>query len=102
MAIALDRYIETSPDVRGGRPRIADTRLTVADVVVMYLRLGQSLEEIADYAPRSGDCTTPAWRGGVARVGTPERTPSRPYEKAMCYTICNLFIGVIATHWQGA
>ena len=47
MAIALDRYIETSPDVRGGRPRIADTRLTVADVVVMYLRLGQSLEEIA-------------------------------------------------------
>jgi uncharacterized protein (DUF433 family) len=47
MAIALDRYIDTSPDVRGGRPRIADTRLTVADVVVMYLRLGQSLEEIA-------------------------------------------------------
>jgi len=33
--------------MRGGRPRIADTRLTVADVVVMYLRLGQSLEEIA-------------------------------------------------------
>jgi len=47
MAIALDRYIEISPDVRGGRPRIADTRLTVADVVLMYLRLGQSLEEIA-------------------------------------------------------
>ena len=47
MAIALDRYIETSPDMRGGRPRIADTRLTVADVVCMYLRLGQSLEEIA-------------------------------------------------------
>lgn len=47
MAIALDRYIETSPDVRGGRPRIADTRLTVADIVLMYLRLGQSLEEIA-------------------------------------------------------
>ena len=47
MAIALDRYIEISPDVRGGRPRIADTRLTVADVVLMYRRLGQSLEEIA-------------------------------------------------------
>jgi len=47
MAIALDRYIETSPDVRGGRPRIADTRLTVSDIVLMYLRLGQSLEEIA-------------------------------------------------------
>jgi uncharacterized protein (DUF433 family) len=47
MAIALDRYIETTPDIRGGRPRIADTRLTVADVALMYLRLGQSLEEIA-------------------------------------------------------
>jgi uncharacterized protein (DUF433 family) len=47
VAIALDRYIETSPDVRGGRPRIANTRLTVADIVLMYVRLGQSLEEIA-------------------------------------------------------
>jgi uncharacterized protein (DUF433 family) len=47
MAIALDRYIETTPDIRGGRPRIADTRITVADVVLMYLHLGQSLEEIA-------------------------------------------------------
>jgi uncharacterized protein (DUF433 family) len=40
MAIALDRYIETSPDECGGRPRIADTRLTVSDIVLMYLRLG--------------------------------------------------------------
>jgi uncharacterized protein (DUF433 family) len=47
MAIALDRYIETTPDIRGGRPRVADTRLTVADVALMYLRLGQSLEVIA-------------------------------------------------------
>ena len=47
MAIALDRYIETTPDIRNGRPRIADTRITVADIVLMYLRLGQSLEEIA-------------------------------------------------------
>ena len=47
MTIALDRYIETTPDIRGGRPRIADTRLTVADITLMYLRLGQSLEEIA-------------------------------------------------------
>lgn len=47
MTIALDRYIEATPDIRGGRPRIADTRLTVADITLMYLRLGQSLEEIA-------------------------------------------------------
>lgn len=47
MEIALDRYIESTPDMRGGQPRIADTRITVADIVVMYLQLGQSLEEIA-------------------------------------------------------
>src|SRR5690242_12541201 len=47
MAIALDQYIATTPDIRSGRPRIAHTRITVADIVVMYLRLGQSLEEIA-------------------------------------------------------
>ena len=47
MAIALDRYIEITPGIRGGRPRIAETRITVADIVLMYLRLGQSLEEIA-------------------------------------------------------
>ena len=33
--------------MRGGRPRIAGTRITVADIVIMHLRLGQSLEEIA-------------------------------------------------------
>lgn len=47
MAIALDRYIETTLGIRGGQPRIADTRITVADVVLMYLHLGRSLEEIA-------------------------------------------------------
>jgi len=47
MAIALDRYIETTPEIRGGRPRIADARITVADIALMYLRLGESLEEIA-------------------------------------------------------
>ena len=47
MAVALDRYIETTPDIRGGRPHITGTRITVADIALMYLRLGQSLEEIA-------------------------------------------------------
>jgi len=47
MIVALDRYIDATPGIRGGRPRIADTRIAVADVVLMYLRLGQSLEEIA-------------------------------------------------------
>ena len=47
MEAILDRHIEMTPDVRGGRPRIiAGTRITVADIVIMHLRLGQSLEEI--------------------------------------------------------
>jgi len=40
-------HVESTEGVRGGKPRIAGTRITVADVVVMYLRLGQSVEEIA-------------------------------------------------------
>jgi len=33
--------------VRSGKPRLASTRITVADVVLMNLRLDLSLEEIA-------------------------------------------------------
>lgn len=47
MEAVLDRHIEIMPNVRGGRPRIAGTRITVADISIMHLRLGQSLEEIA-------------------------------------------------------
>ncbi|MBC8449372.1 MAG: DUF433 domain-containing protein [Chloroflexi bacterium] len=32
--------------MRGGRPRIAGTRIIVVNVVIIHLRLGQSLEEI--------------------------------------------------------
>jgi uncharacterized protein (DUF433 family) len=40
-------HIEMIPGVRGGKPRLAGTRITVDDVVVMHLRLGQSLPEIS-------------------------------------------------------
>ncbi|WP_366838553.1 DUF433 domain-containing protein [Nostoc sp. LPT] len=43
----MNRHIEITPGVRSGKPRIAGTRITVADVAIMYLRMGQSLEEIA-------------------------------------------------------
>ncbi|HVR99216.1 MAG TPA: DUF433 domain-containing protein [Thermoanaerobaculia bacterium] len=43
----LDRHIEMTPGVRGGKPRIAGTRMTVTDIVLMHLRLGQELAEIA-------------------------------------------------------
>nr|WP_225938819.1 DUF433 domain-containing protein [Kovacikia minuta] len=47
MEIALNQHIEITPGVRSGKPRLAGTRITVADVAIMYLRMGQSLEEIA-------------------------------------------------------
>lgn len=40
-------HIEITPGTRGGKPRIAGTRITVADVVLMHRRLGRALEEIA-------------------------------------------------------
>ena len=45
--LVLDRHIENTPEVRGGKPCIAGTRITVDDIVIMHLRLGQSLPEIA-------------------------------------------------------
>ena len=47
METVLDHHIKIIPDVRGGRPHIVGTRITVTDIVIMHLRLGQSLEEIA-------------------------------------------------------
>ena len=47
MEAVISTHIEISPDVCFGKPRIAGTRITVADIALMYLRMGQSLEEIA-------------------------------------------------------
>ena len=49
MPATLDRHIEAHPATRGGRPCIAGTRIAVSDVVLMHLRLGQSLEQIAGH-----------------------------------------------------
>jgi uncharacterized protein (DUF433 family) len=40
-------HIQVTPGVRGGKPRIAGTRITVADVVLLHRRMGRALEEIA-------------------------------------------------------
>ncbi len=45
--VGLDRHIEISPARRTGRPVISGTRLAVADIVIMHLRLAYALEEIA-------------------------------------------------------
>ncbi len=47
MVTALDGLITIDPTVRGGRPHVSGSRLSVADIVVMHLRMGQSLEELA-------------------------------------------------------
>lgn len=47
MPVTLDRFIESTPGVCGGKPRLAGHRIRVADVTIMHLRLGMSLEEIA-------------------------------------------------------
>jgi uncharacterized protein (DUF433 family) len=44
---SIDQYVVSNPDVRGGRPTLAGTRISIADLVIMHLRMGQSLEEIA-------------------------------------------------------
>lgn len=47
MELILDKHIEITPEIRGGKARIAGTRITVSDVVISHFRLGESLDEIA-------------------------------------------------------
>ena len=48
--IDLDRFIEITPGVCGGKPRVAGHRITVQNVAIWYERLGMSADEIAsDY-----------------------------------------------------
>jgi uncharacterized protein (DUF433 family) len=47
MELVLDKHIEKTADVRGGKARITGTRITVSDVVISHFRLGESLDEIA-------------------------------------------------------
>lgn len=43
----LDQHIEITPDVAGGKPRIAGRRITVQDIVIWHERMGKSADEIA-------------------------------------------------------
>jgi uncharacterized protein (DUF433 family) len=50
IARVLDRHIETTPGMAGGKPRIAGRRISVQDVVIWHERLGRSVDEIcAEY-----------------------------------------------------
>jgi uncharacterized protein (DUF433 family) len=43
----LDRHIEISSDVAGGKPTIAGHRITVQNVAIWHERIGLSADEIA-------------------------------------------------------
>ena len=44
---ALDRHIEITPGVAGGKPRISGRRLTVQSIALWHERMGKSVDEIA-------------------------------------------------------
>lgn len=43
----ITQHIEISPDIAGGKPRIAGHRITVQNVVIWHERMGLSADEIA-------------------------------------------------------
>ena len=45
--IALDPLITITPGICGGKPRIANRRITVQDVALWHERLGMSADQIA-------------------------------------------------------
>jgi len=47
MEALLTQHLEAQPEVRGGRVCLAGTRISVADVVLLHLRMGRPLEEVA-------------------------------------------------------
>ncbi len=49
-ARVVDRHIEMTPDVVGGRPRIAGRRITVQNIAIWHESMGLSADEIgAEY-----------------------------------------------------
>lgn len=47
MAVVLEKYVEQDEKIRGGKPYVIGTRISVSDIVIWHLRMGQSLEEVA-------------------------------------------------------
>ena len=43
----LDQHIEISPDIAGGRPRIAGHRITVQNIAIWHEWMGRAVDEIA-------------------------------------------------------
>ena len=43
----LDKYIEITPNIVGGKPRIVGHRITVQNIVIWHERMGKSVNEIS-------------------------------------------------------
>ena len=43
----IDQHIECTPDIAGGKPRIAGHRITVQNIAIWHDRLGMTADEIA-------------------------------------------------------
>lgn len=43
----LDKHIEITPDIVGGKPRIAGSRITVQNIAIWHERMGMSADEIS-------------------------------------------------------
>ena len=46
MELVIEIHIEKTEGIRGGKARIAATRIAVSDVVIWHFRQGESLDEI--------------------------------------------------------
>ena len=42
----IDQYIDVTPGMAGGEPRIAGHRITVRNIVIWHERMGKSVDEI--------------------------------------------------------
>jgi uncharacterized protein (DUF433 family) len=49
--VAATTHIEISPDICGGKPRIAGSRIRVQDIVIWHDRMGLSADEIVSRYP---------------------------------------------------
>jgi len=47
MIIVTTQHIDISPDIAGGKPRIAGHRITVQNIVLWHERMGLTADEIA-------------------------------------------------------
>lgn len=51
MTTAILEHIQITPDVCGGKPRIADRRIRVQDIVIWYEHLNMSPDDIVYHYP---------------------------------------------------